>query len=126
MASLADILKAAVRKVASAAAETAKSAVATAGLGGVAYSPGTADHFVYVGEWVNRPGSSNVAGYGYSFKRRVMNIKFNNGTEYQYYNVPPEKARALFDSDSAGKAVWRLFRVPGSKWAHQHAYRRVA
>lgn len=121
MASFGDILRSALQNVARAAKTTA----AGAGLGGVTFEPGTRNAFVYGGGYVSRAGSSNVLGYQYDYKRRIMTVRFKGNKTYQYYNVPQAKAELLFDAGSAGGAVWDLFRIRGSKYLHQHPFLRT-
>lgn len=122
MASFADILRTALTQ----AARGVKTAVAATGLASQVFAPGTVNAFVYNGTLVQRPGSSNVHSYQFDFRRSVLAIRYNNGSTYHYFQVPQKKAELLFNSASAGKAVWDLFRVRGSRFLHQHPYLRVS
>lgn len=46
--------------------------------------------------------SSNVASVGYDEKSETLEIEFNNGTIYQYYNVPKPIYDEMMLSTSKG------------------------
>jgi hypothetical protein len=47
--------------------------------------------------------SSNVATVGYDSKTQTLEIEFNNGGVYQYFDVSQEIYEALISADSVGK-----------------------
>lgn len=46
--------------------------------------------------------SSNVAAIGYDSDSETLQIEFNNGTTYQYFDVPEQVFEGLRDADSVG------------------------
>ena len=47
--------------------------------------------------------SSNLASIGYDSENEILEIEFNHGGIYQYYNVPESEYVALMDASSHGK-----------------------
>jgi KTSC domain len=47
--------------------------------------------------------SSNIRSVGYDSKSETLEIEFNNGTVYQYYNVPSPVFDELMMAPSVGK-----------------------
>lgn len=47
--------------------------------------------------------SSNISSIGYDESSRILEIEFNNGSIYQYLDVPKAKFVALMNADSHGK-----------------------
>lgn len=47
--------------------------------------------------------SSNLASVGYDNESEILEIEFNHGGVYQYYDVPESEYEALMDADSHGK-----------------------
>ena len=47
--------------------------------------------------------SSNLASVGYDEKTQILEIEFNHGGVYEYYDVPKEEYKALMNADSHGK-----------------------
>jgi len=39
-------------------------------------------------DWKPTPESSNIAGFGYEETNQVLTVEFNNGSRYNYYDVP--------------------------------------
>lgn len=69
-------------------------------------------------QFIATPGSSNVLGYGYDFRKQTIRVWFHDESIYDYYNRP--------------WTVWRDFRAAKSKGAFVHSrltrgrdYRRV-
>jgi hypothetical protein len=55
------------------------------------------------------PGSRSIAAAGYSAGRRVMRIRYIEGREYDYMNVPPAVYEDFLEADSKGQFVnWRI------------------
>jgi hypothetical protein len=46
--------------------------------------------------------SSNVASIGYDEDSSTLEIEFNNGATYQYFDVPENVFAGLRDADSVG------------------------
>ena len=47
--------------------------------------------------------SSNLASVGYDAKKKILEIEFNHGGVYQYFDVPKDVFDELMDADSHGK-----------------------
>lgn len=47
--------------------------------------------------------SSNVAAVGYDQDSSTLQVEFNNGATYQYFDVPEREFNSLRDADSVGK-----------------------
>jgi len=47
--------------------------------------------------------SSNLASIGYDADDNILEIEFNHGGIYQYFNVPSEVYEELMNDDSHGK-----------------------
>ena len=44
---------------------------------------------------LKRVDSENIWAAGYDAKARILKVRFRNGSEYIYHNVPPEKANTI-------------------------------
>ena len=62
--------------------------------------------------------SSNVASIGYDPTTQTLEVEFNNGTIYQYFDIPQSAYEAFMNSDSKGrflnlniKGVYRYARL---------------
>jgi hypothetical protein len=47
--------------------------------------------------------SSNLASFGYLVRSKTLEIRFNNGSVYQYMDVPRDVYEELQASESKGK-----------------------
>lgn len=47
--------------------------------------------------------SSNLASIGYDSENEILEIEFNHGGVYQYFNVPEEVYEELMSADSHGR-----------------------
>lgn len=47
--------------------------------------------------------SSNLASVGYDAENEILEIEFNHGGVYQYFDVPNDEYEALMNADSHGK-----------------------
>ncbi len=47
--------------------------------------------------------SSNLASIGYDSENEILEIEFNHGGVYQYFDVPESEYKALMNADSHGK-----------------------
>lgn len=54
-------------------------------------------------EWVSTPQSSNIAGFSYDEATQVLTVEFNNGSRYDYYDVPDHIFEGMKSADSKGK-----------------------
>ena len=55
-------------------------------------------------------GSSNIAEVGYDPANQVLEIKFHNGSIYQYQPVPPHLHRGMLRAESQGKYFGKYIR----------------
>lgn len=62
--------------------------------------------------------SSNVAAIGYDMESSTLQVEFNNGTTYQYFDVPESLFEGLRDADSVGsylasniKGIYRFSKI---------------
>lgn len=62
--------------------------------------------------------SSNINAVRYDHSSHVLTIKFNNGTLYEYYNVPVQKYNGLMSAGSKGSYHHRNIRG-------HYSYRRI-
>lgn len=46
--------------------------------------------------------SSNLASVGYDAAKQILEIEFNHGGIYQYFNVPEEEYEELMSANSHG------------------------
>jgi hypothetical protein len=51
--------------------------------------------------------SSNLSSVGYDSATKTLEIEFNNGRVYQYYNVPESEYDGLMKATSKGKYLDR-------------------
>ena len=54
-------------------------------------------------EWISTPQSSNIAGFCYDEPAGTLTIEFNNGTKYDYYDIPENIGNGMKDAESYGK-----------------------
>ena len=54
--------------------------------------------------------SSNLASVGYDASTRTLEIEFNSGRVYQYFNVPPDEYQGLMNADSHGSYFYHNIR----------------
>lgn len=47
--------------------------------------------------------SSNIASIGYDAAEQILEVEFNNGSIYQYYDVPESIYDGLMSASSHGK-----------------------
>lgn len=47
--------------------------------------------------------SSNLASVGYDTKKKILEIEFNHGGIYQYFDVPEDEYNKLLKASSHGK-----------------------
>lgn len=62
--------------------------------------------------------SSNISAIGYDEDSLTLQVMFNNGSMYQYFDVPQQVFDGMFNADSKGqylhahiKGVYRYSRV---------------
>ena len=46
--------------------------------------------------------SSNIASIGYDSNSQILEVEFNNGSIYQYFNVPDSVYQGLMNASSHG------------------------
>lgn len=63
--------------------------------------------------------SSNISSIGYNARRRILEIKFRDGSVYQYFEVPAKLHSGLMNASSHGKFLHYYIRGGG------FAYRRI-
>ena len=54
--------------------------------------------------------SSNLASVGYDEKSQILEIEFNHGGVYQYFDVPIEEYESLMGADSLGSYFYHNIR----------------
>jgi len=54
--------------------------------------------------------SSNLASVGYDEENEILEIEFNHGGIYQYFNVPINEYKALMSADSHGSYFYHNIR----------------
>lgn len=47
--------------------------------------------------------SSNLASIGYDAANEILEVEFNHGGVYQYFDVPQNEYNALMNADSHGR-----------------------
>lgn len=62
--------------------------------------------------------SSNISRIGYSEKKKELFVKFNNGSLYEYYNVP----KVLFTDMIRAKSKGKFF---NRKIKNRFSYQRI-
>ncbi len=60
-------------------------------------------------QWIEAD-SSNIKRYGWFPTDRVLVVEFNNGTTYNYYDVPGSVFREMQDAVSVGKFLSRAIK----------------
>lgn len=78
--------------------------------------------FVYLGEGVDTPQSSNVAHIQYRIQDDLLVIRFKDGSTYGYEPIFPQEAASLFKSASKGTWVWDNLRIRKTKLGHKKHY----
>lgn len=53
-------------------------------------------------EWISTPESSNIAGFCYDESAEILTVEFNNGTKYDYFDVPEHIGNGMKDAESRG------------------------
>ena len=54
--------------------------------------------------------SSNIASVGYDAENRILEIEFNHGAVYQYFDVPKEEHEALINASAIGSYFFHSIR----------------
>lgn len=67
--------------------------------------------------WEQSVFSSNVSSVGYDAESKILHIRWSNGRESTYENVPEEKALHIANAPSVGKAL--NSEIKGN---HPHSY----
>lgn len=66
-----------------------------------------------------RLASSNVLAIAYDIDTNTLQVQFNDGSVYHYYDVPEDVAIAMLKTTSPGRFVWNELR-------DVYAYTRVS
>lgn len=53
--------------------------------------------------WMSTPESSNVTRFRYEETAQILTVEFNNGSCYDYYDVPDHIFEGMKQADSKGK-----------------------
>lgn len=53
-------------------------------------------------EWITTPESSNIAGFCYDELSEILTVEFNNGTKYNYFDVPENIGKGMENAESRG------------------------
>ena len=61
--------------------------------------------------------SSNIRSIGYDAIAMVLEVEFNNGAVYQYYNVPQYIYDGLMAADSHGRYLDQYVKKGGYRYA---------
>lgn len=61
--------------------------------------------------------SSNLASVGYDVTSCILEIEFNNGSTYQYFDVPSHEHEGLMNADSHGKYFDAYIKKGGYRFA---------
>lgn len=61
--------------------------------------------------------SSNIRSIGYDASAMVLEVEFNNGAVYQYYNVPQYIFDGLMVADSHGRYLDQYVKKGGYRYA---------
>jgi hypothetical protein len=69
-------------------------------------------------DWTNTPESSNVSAIKFNDKTRELDVRFKDGSEYQYSGVQPNVGNGMPFAASKGKYVWQVLR-------DKYPYKRV-
>ncbi len=53
-------------------------------------------------EWIPTPQSSNISGFSYDEGGELLTVEFNNGSRYNYYDVPSHIYEGMKVAPSVG------------------------
>ncbi|MCZ6677788.1 MAG: KTSC domain-containing protein [Candidatus Poribacteria bacterium] len=67
--------------------------------------------------------SSMIYAVGYDPENRTLEVVFNSGEKYQYYDVPQEEYEGLMAADSKGRYM-RAYIIDEYDWAPVKRWRR--
>lgn len=60
--------------------------------------------------------SSNLASVGYDAQTQMLEVEFNHGGVYQYFNVPKSKHEGLMNASSHGQYFDRNIKKAGYRF----------
>ena len=60
--------------------------------------------------------SSNLASIGYDAVNKILEVEFNHGGLYQYFDVPKNEYNALMNADSHGRYFDRNIKKAGYRF----------
>ncbi len=61
--------------------------------------------------------SSNIASIGYDVASATLEVEFNSGAVYQYFDVPESIYQDFLTADSKGSFLNVNIKVPGYRYA---------
>ena len=53
-------------------------------------------------EWISTPQSSNISRFKYDSRIQTLTIEFNNGSVYDYYDIPESIYKGMQSAESKG------------------------
>lgn len=80
-------------------------------------TPDAADDWVFGGGWMLFR-STDVDEARYLHDAKILEVDFLSGNLVQYYNVTEEEARGFYNTDSPGRYIWNVFRIPEREFAY--------
>lgn len=54
-------------------------------------------------DWIDTPGSSNIARFAYDEASNVLKVEFKNGGQYDYFDVPHHVFEGMRNAASTGQ-----------------------
>ncbi len=61
--------------------------------------------------------STNIRSIGYDASTMILEVEFNNGTVYQYYDVPEDLYEGIMTAESHGKFLASYIKKGGYHYA---------
>ncbi len=61
--------------------------------------------------------STNIRSIGYDASTMILEVEFNNGTVYQYYDVPEDLYEGIMTAESHGKFLASYIKKGGYRYA---------
>ncbi|WP_366664304.1 KTSC domain-containing protein [uncultured Alistipes sp.] len=63
--------------------------------------------------------SSNIASIGYDEENLILEVEFNNGNIYHYFDVPSHIYEGLMNADSKGSYLHHQVKMGGYRYTQQ-------
>ncbi|MEW5787291.1 MAG: KTSC domain-containing protein [Pseudomonadota bacterium] len=54
-------------------------------------------------DWINTPESSNISRFAYDEQSHILKVEFNNGSIYDYFDVPEHVFDGMKSAQSKGQ-----------------------